>query len=391
VRGSEAGFSLIEVLIAAALFVAVALGAFELLRQLVGNAQHLNVRHLAYAGLERLSGQLRAEARSATAIWSSAPMAGSAHDGCVQVDFYAADAGGPRFWSYRNFPNHGASDALPPGALERLAAAAPIAPCDPSATGAIVLSGLQSAPSVTEIAPSALVAHVDAYLGSADSGFVAASVPPTAPIPVGVQDASGNPVAGGNTVLELRLDTADASRVLDLVAGVVPSGFTEILQYTCSARCNVGHDTGAAKTLTACALSWQQGWSEYVVWNDPTANPDGSLTYPGGWFIAGAFVFTYSGTRASDGGTDTLVKTDTATNWDATRNYVTDPPNLPTPAGTLAGSFAPWDVIAEAPAAWLNDFGPYLAAGEAATIDAEQATCSAVQAQGSSDGFYTNG
>jgi hypothetical protein len=309
----------------------------------------------------------------------------------VQVDFFAADANGPRFWSYRNFPNHGANDALPPGALERLAAAAPIPACDPSATGAIVLNGLQNAPGVTPIAPNALVTHVDAYLGSADSGFVAASVPPTAPIPVGVQDANGNPVLGGNTVLEVRLDTADASRVLDLVAGVVPSGFTEVLQYTCSARCDVGHDTGAAKTLTACALSWQPGWSEYVVWNDPSVNPDGSLTYPGGWFIAGAFVFTYSGMRAADGGTDTLVKTDAATNWDSTRNYTTDPPNLPTPAGTLAGSFAPWNVIAEAPAAWLNDFGPYLAAGEAAAIDAEQTTCSAVQAQGSSDGFYTNG
>jgi hypothetical protein len=391
VRGSEAGFSLLEVLIAASLFVAVALGAFELLRQLGGSAQHLASRHLAYATLERLSGQLRAEARSATAIWSSAPVAASGYDGCVQVDFYAADAGGPRFWSYRSFPNHSATDPVPAGALARVASSAPIAPCDASATGSIVLTGLQHAPAVTAVAPGGLAAHVDAYLQSPDSGFVATSVPSTAPVPLGVLDASGNPVGGGNTVLEVELDTADASRVVDLVPGTFPSGFTEVLQYTCSARCNVGHDTDAPKTLTACTMTWQPGWSEYVVWNDPTTNPDGSLTYPGGWLIAGAFVFTYSGTRASDGGADTLVKTDSATNWDTTRNYTTDPPNLPTPAGTLTGSFAPWNVLSEAPAAWLGDFGPYLAAGEQTAIDAEQTTCSAVQAQGSSDGFYTNG
>jgi prepilin-type N-terminal cleavage/methylation domain-containing protein len=391
VRGSDAGFSLIEVLLAAALFVVVALSAFEMLRQLTSSVQHLSTRHLAYAGLERLSGQLRAEARSATAIWSSAPAAGSAYDGCVQIDFYAADAGGPRFWSYRAFPNHAASDAVPPTALERVAANAPLAPCDRSVAGAIVLGGLASAPSVTTIAPNALAAHTDAYLQSADSGFVAASVPATAPIPVGVLDASGNPIAGGNAVLEVRLDTGDASRVLDLVAGTFPSGFTEVLQYTCSARCDVGHDTNAPKTLTACAMTWQTAWSEYVVWNDATSNPDGSLTYPGGWFIAGDFVFAYSGTRASDGGTDTLVTTDPATNWDVSRNYASDPPNLPTAAGTLAGSFAPWNVIAETPSAWLNDFGPYLAAGEATSIDADEARCAAVQAQGASNGFYTNG
>jgi prepilin-type N-terminal cleavage/methylation domain-containing protein len=387
----DAGFSLIEVLLAAALFVVVALGAFEMLRQLTGGVQHLSARHLAYAGLERLSGQLRAEARSATAIWSSAPTAGAAYDGCVQIDFYAADAGGPRFWSYRAFPNHAASDAVPPSALERLAANATLAPCDTSAAGTIVLSGLASAPTITTIAPNALLAHTDVYLHSPDSGFVAYGLPATAPIPVGVLDASGNPVVGGNTTLEVQLDTGDAARVLDLVAGTFPSGFTEVLQYTCSARCDVGHDTNAPKTLTACTMSWQTVWSEYVVWNDATTNPNGSLTYPGGWFIAGDFVFTYSGTRASDGGTDTLVTTDAATNWDVTRNYASDPPNLPTAAGTLAGSFAPWNVIAETPAAWLGDFGPYLAAGEAASVDADQARCTAVQAQGASDGFYTNG
>src|SRR5947209_7973565 len=68
VRASERGFSLIEVLIATALFAVVAFGAFELVRQLGENARRLTARHVAYGSLERLAAQLRAEARSATAI-----------------------------------------------------------------------------------------------------------------------------------------------------------------------------------------------------------------------------------------------------------------------------------------------------------------------------------
>ena len=110
VRGSQAGFSLIEVLIATALFAAVAFGAFEVVRQLTANARQLTVRHVAYGSLERFAAQLRAEARSATAIWASAPSAGAGHDDCAQVDFFTADAAGPKFWSYRNFPNHASGE-----------------------------------------------------------------------------------------------------------------------------------------------------------------------------------------------------------------------------------------------------------------------------------------
>ena len=390
-RGSQAGFSLIEILIAAALFAVVAFGAFEVVRQLVAGTRQLTARHLAYASLERLTAQLRAEARSATAIWSSAPSAGANHDDCVQLDFFTADAAGPKFWSYRNFPHHTSADAVAGDALVRLAGTAPIAPCDPAQSGSVVLAHVQPPFAVTTVAANQLSAHRDPYLQQNDSPFVAASVPATAPVALGVQDALGNAVAGGNTIVELRLDTGDGSRVVDLLPGVFPNGFTEVLRYTCSERCDVGHDTAAPKTLTSCALTWQPGWSTFVRWTDYTANPDGSLTFPSGWFIAGTFAFTYSGTRASDGGTDTLVKPFAATNWDAARDYATFPPDRPAADRTSAGSFAPWDVRSETPAAWLADFAPYLAAGERAPLAAEQQRCDAVQRQGSSGGFYTNG
>lgn len=389
-RGSQAGFSLIEIVIATALFAIVAFAAFEVVRQLAGNARQLTARHVGYASLERLTAQLRAEARSATAIWASAPAAGGAHDDCVQLDFFTADAAGPKFWSYRNFPNHTSADAVAGDALQRLAAASPIVPCDAARNGTIVLAHVHAPMTVSTVAPDGLAGHADGYLGRGDSPFVAATIPATPPVALGVLDASGAPVRGGNTLVELRIDTDDGSRVVDLLPGVFPNGFTEVLRYTCSARCDVGRDSAGPKTLTSCALSWQPGWSTLARWGDTVANPDGSLAFPQGWFIAGTFVFTYAGTRA-DGVTDTFAKPYVATNWDATRDYAVFPPDRAAPDGTRAGSFAPWDVRAETPAAWLADFAPYLASGEAAPLAAEQQRCDAVQAQGANGGFYANG
>ncbi len=59
------------------------------------------------------------------------------------------------------------------------------------------------------------------------------------------------------------LDTADGSRAVDLVPGVFPSGFTALLGYACNARCRVGHDTNAPKTITQCDLSWSTDPARY--------------------------------------------------------------------------------------------------------------------------------
>ncbi|MBV9409748.1 MAG: prepilin-type N-terminal cleavage/methylation domain-containing protein, partial [Candidatus Eremiobacteraeota bacterium] len=383
------GFSLVETVIATALFALVALGAFEAVRQLAAATRQLAARHRGYVALERLTSQWRAEARSATAIWAGSPSAGGAHDDCVQVDFYAADAAGPSFWSYRSFPNHAPSEPVPGDALERLAGRAPLAPCDPSLHGAVVLSGQTAPLTVTTTAPDRLAAHADPYTAQPDSPFVAASVPATAPIPLGVLDAHGADVRGGNTLVELRVATADGARAVDLLPGVFPNGFTEVLRYTCSARCDVGHDTAAPKTLTTCALTWNPGWSTRIAWSDYVTNADGTLSFPSGWFVAGTFAFTYTGTRA-DGGIDSLAKPYTATNWDVARDYASFPPDRPAGDGSNAGSFAPWDMHGD-PTSWLDAFAPYLAVGEAAPIAAERARCDAVRLQGTSSGFYANG
>ena len=144
-RSSERGFSLLEVLVAAGLFVVSRSPAFEALRQLLAGSRQLAARQLALGGLERLTAQMRAEARSATAIWVGAS-AGGGHDDCTQLDFLGTDASGPKFWSYRRFPNHTRSpqpgatpapsdDAVPGDALQRVAGTAPLAACASARSG----------------------------------------------------------------------------------------------------------------------------------------------------------------------------------------------------------------------------------------------------------------
>ena len=390
-RNCEDGFSLIEILLATALFVVVSFAAFEAIRQLVASEQRLAARHLAYEGLERFTAQLRAEARSATAIWSSSPSAGAGHDDCVQLDFATADAGGPKFWSYRLFPNHSASDPTPAEALQRLAGTSPIAACGVSQTGAVVVTGIRTF-SVQRIAASSLPLHVDPLLGAgnADSPFAGQNVA-DAVVGLGYDDASGREIAGGNALLEVQVANDDTDRTLDLLPGVFPTGYTLQLAYTCDDRCTVGHDTNAPKTLNVCAMSgWQLAWSSpasYV--NKPRNDGSGIIdVVPATWWIAGRFVFTYSGT-APDGTTDQLVHVIVATNvGEAPPNGthgVAAPFDAPPSIGTAGSSLTGW--YGEF-APYVDDAGTYNGAGSgAAALQQETQRCANVNAEGISGGY----
>ncbi len=65
----EAGFTLIEVLVATALFVFVALAGFEAVRQIGWNVNLLAQRADAAAQLDVAAGMLRSDALSAIAVW----------------------------------------------------------------------------------------------------------------------------------------------------------------------------------------------------------------------------------------------------------------------------------------------------------------------------------
>lgn len=376
-RVSQAGFSLLEVLLAAALFVVVAFGALEAVRGLIAGGAHLAARHLAYANLERLSAQLRGEARSSTAIWNGA-VAAAGHDDCDELDFFTADTRGPSFWAYRRFPNHAASDTPPGDAIVRVAAAAPFAPC--TGAGTVALGGVRvftpwsSAPAFGGTGAAQLAAHVDPYTGQPDSPFIAPTVPQTPSFDLGVYAADGTThVKGGNTLVELRVETDDAARVVDLVAGTVPSGYTEVLQYTCDARCGVGHAGGVPQTLTTCAVTWRLGWR----YDDQVYPPAGApVLTPAtlGYFYAGWFTFTYSDDKY--GQPDRLVKTLVASNYDPARDYRADPPVVAALPGDLTAQSAP-DAASDA---WYANFAPYIAAAYAAPLAREFQTCTALRA-----------
>ena len=386
-RQGQAGFSLIEVLLAAALFAFVAFGAFELVRQVAGNAAHLGARQNAYTAVERVSAQLRAEARGALAIGASAEGAGA--DDCDELSFASVDSAGPHFWAYRRFPHHAAGAAVPPDALLRIVGTRPLPVCDPAAAATTLLTGMTAFAAALTNAEQ-LRTHRDPYLGDADSGFVKAPV--AGSVATGLTDATGASIAGGNGVVEVTLANADAARAVDLVAGVFPTGFTDVLAYTCDARCTVGHAAdGAALTITTCELvGWTQPASSiagYGTVADPSGGGAEDLTADA-WWISGIFVFRYSGT-ARDGSANTLDHTVFVTNA-----------GQGVPDG-LHGTAAPFaahaaiagDALGDAASAqaWLTEFAPYVADGgtyaSANALVAEEQRCAAVAADGTAGNY----
>ena len=320
-RASQAGFTLIEILIAASLFVVVGMGALESVRVLLPATRQLGARHLNYAGVERLTSQMRAEARSAVAVWASAPPKTGAHDDCDEISFYTADASGLKFWGYRRFPNHTSADAVPGNVLFRVTGSGvQPPPCNPSATGQTVATGV-TAFSVTRVAAPQLGGHTDPYDGAKDGVFVTGALDDDT-VPTGVNDASGSPVQGGNAVAEIRLDTADASRVVDLSPGIMPSGFTTVLSYQCNARCGAGHSVGVSQRLTDCNAVWSTspGWPvyTYVGGHYQPGNPNVWVVGTGGYAWDGIVTVTYTDTVFN--GPDNVQRTYEVTNWDTQNN-----------------------------------------------------------------------
>ena len=368
-RGTQAGFSLIEILIAAALFVVVTFAALESVRVLLPAARQLGARHLAYAGLERLSSQMRAEARSAVAVWPSAPAKTGAHDDCDEVSFYTADAAGPKFWSYRRFPNHTAAEAVPGNALLRVTGTSQPPPCNPSATAQTVASGV-SAFTVVRVAAPQLAAHADPYSGVADGGFVTGTLDDDK-VPIGVDDASGAGVQGGNAVVEVRIDTADASRAVDLAAGIAPGGFTTVLAYTCNARCAVGHGSTGAQTITTCTATWT------TLWNPPVAIYGGPYSSGGVFYLQGPLLgyawdglFTFTYYDGAYGTGNSVQRTYEVTNWPGqpwtTPGHLTNFPTLPFPVNDLTSA-----------SQWYADITADLVGNQSA-LQTDFATCTAM-------------
>jgi hypothetical protein len=247
----EAGFSLIEIMVASALFVFVAFAGFDVLRQFGWNVNLLAARAGAAAQLDAAAAMLRSDALSAVAVWKPPSACGDA------VEFMQRNAGGTSFLLY----------AGRSAALVRAAAASPMNPCDPALDVQTVVAAVTNV-AVTRIGAAALPTHADPISGQADGGlFVPAGITAVA-ADAHVLDVDGSPITSGNDVVEVTLDADPVTTTVDLLAGNRPSAFTQVLTYACNGRCEANAPfpeiRNAAFTDCTPGYDFQNGPAYYV-------------------------------------------------------------------------------------------------------------------------------
>jgi type II secretory pathway pseudopilin PulG len=216
----EAGFTLIEVLIATGLFVFVALAGFEVLRQLSWNVNLIAQRADAAAQLNVAAATLRSDALSSVAVWKPASTCGDA------VEFMQRRAGGASFLLYVARASN----------LVRAMAAGPMNPCDATLQTQTVVAAITSL-AVTRVPAAGLAAHTDPVSGNADGGlFVPAGMTSIA-VDSHATDVDGSQITTGNDVVEVTIDAEPVQTTVDLLAGNRPSAYTQVLAYACNGRC----------------------------------------------------------------------------------------------------------------------------------------------------------
>lgn len=211
---------MIEVLVATALFVFVALAGFEAVRQIGWNVNLLAQRAAAAAQLDLAAGMLRSDALSAVAVWKPASSCGDA------IEFMQRTAGGTSFSLYL---------ARPP-ALVRAAAAGPLNPCDPALQTQVAVSLIASL-IVTAVPAPALASHTDPVSGNADGALFKVAGITAVAADSHALDVDGAPITTGNGVVEVTIDADPVQTTIDLVAGNRPSAYTQVLTYACNGRC----------------------------------------------------------------------------------------------------------------------------------------------------------
>jgi prepilin-type N-terminal cleavage/methylation domain-containing protein len=216
----EAGFTLIEVLVSAALFVFVAMAGFEVLRQLSWNVELLAQRAASTAQVETAAGMLRSTAVSSVAVWKAASACGDA------LEFMERDALGPHFLL---FVARGTN-------LERASGAGPLDPCDPALQLQPVVTSVAGF-TVTRIPASALPLHADPVTAHLDGGLFLPGGITAVAADAHASDAAGAPILSGNDVVEVTIDADPIVTTVDLLAGNRPSGYTQVLTYACNGRC----------------------------------------------------------------------------------------------------------------------------------------------------------
>jgi prepilin-type N-terminal cleavage/methylation domain-containing protein len=219
-RRPDAGFTLIEVLLATALFAFVAMAGFEVLRGLGWSAGMLAQRAAAAAQTDVAEAALRSAALSSVAVWKPASACGDA------VEFMQRDAGGTSFLMY---VARGAD-------LVRAAAAGPMDPCDATLQVQTAVTAVDGF-TVARFAAASLPAHADPVSGNGDGSILAPGGITTVAVDSHAAAADGAPILTGNDIVEVTIDAGPILTTVDLLAGNRPSAYTDVLAYTCNGRC----------------------------------------------------------------------------------------------------------------------------------------------------------
>ena len=333
-------------LLAAALFVVVAIAAFEALRGIASGVTLLAQRGSARAELATAIGRLRSDAVSAEALWKPASACGDA------IAFLQRDAAGSHFVLYRERS----------GALTRTGGAAPLDPCDatlPADTVVTTLGGF----GVASVPASALPAHSDALTGAVDGGLLLAAGITDVAVDTHVRDVDGTPIRGGNGLVEVTLSADPRVAVVDLVAGSRPSGYTQVLAYACGGRCAANGPfpeiRGVDVAACAAGIDFQNGPAYYVpAAVAAQAGAAGPVFRVTSYWVTGAYTFAFGGAGAPI----------------ARRNWT---PNVWPPGGATVNDPYPVDytnnaIAASTPAQIASDLG------EPAAFAAELSDCGAL-------------
>jgi prepilin-type N-terminal cleavage/methylation domain-containing protein len=225
----QRGFTILEVLVATALFVALGFATLGVIHTFLGAGASAAASEGGAATLDAETDDLRSEAATAFAVFvpatdvMGAPNGGSATP--HEVDFYAkTDTGAATYWAYyydaaaqtlQRFDydangNRGEADRTT-GAIDTTARYP-------------VLPGVTSF-AATTLEANDLTGANNTYAPAIAPLFGAAS---PVPLPVGFDDG-GPPrtdLYGGNTTIQLRIATAHAVRTIHLSTAALPSGFT---------------------------------------------------------------------------------------------------------------------------------------------------------------------
>ena len=345
---AEAGFTLIEVLLGTALFVFVALAAFETLRQLAAHVTLLAQRGTARAQLAAAIATLRSDAVSAVAVWKPATACGDA------VAFMQRDAAGTHFVLYRQRGN----------ALVRTGGPAPLDPCDATLPVETVIAQIAKL-TIASIAATALPAHADALSGAVDGGILVPNGIANVAVDAHAADVDGTPIRAGNGLVEVTIAADPRVAVVDLVAGSRPSGYTQVLTYACGGRCAANGPfpeiRGGDYASCAVALDFQNGPLYYVPNTIATRTVGGQAVFRvTSYWVTGAYTFAFGGADATS-----ARRTWTPAIWPPGGATVDDP--YPVDYGNNA-------IVATGPAQIAGDLG------EPAAFATELADCSAMNA-----------